>query len=135
MKIKKEQINALAEPRYIERGEAIYKNNMVDLVYVSENQVDAIVVGNDVYETRLFKTEKGELTGKCTCLASKQEPCKHMTAVAFSVSDQGYQPSATLAYDKERIEERKNRLLQRNNEELVARILELEQKIDELKNK
>lgn len=128
-------LNYLVDDKYRDRGRIFYENGKVELVHVSENQVDAVVLGDTygkIYDTKLFKTAD-TLTGKCTCPAYEEGegPCKHMAAAALAVMDDNYAPTQEFFLLKEEIEQRQSDLQKMGQQELIAIIFKLEHQLRE----
>ena len=130
MQLTAEHLTQLADKKFLERGQDYFEKRLLDVVSNTDDQVESIVLGRDVYYTRLFKQTNGEVVGNCTCPSFRDYgPCKHMAATALAVMAENYKPLPSFAYDREQIELKKSQLLKRTPEELINIILELEQKL------
>jgi uncharacterized Zn finger protein len=81
----KEIATSIPEP-YYSRGKTLFKAGMLHFVSVTEEVVEARVVGTRVYKVKLKRSPKGLIKGECTCPAYRDfGPCKHIAAVGFAV--------------------------------------------------
>ena len=75
----------LADSKSLVRGMDYFKRGVVTLVDVMLDEVDAEVVGSDVYEVRLYARDDGELGFECDCPVGYEGVfCKHAVATALA---------------------------------------------------
>jgi hypothetical protein len=75
----------LADSKSLVRGMDYFKRGAVTLVDVLHDEVDAEVVGGDVYEVRLYARDDGELGFECDCPVGYDGVfCKHAVATALA---------------------------------------------------
>ncbi len=129
MKLTDQQIRALIEDRYIERGRAYMKAGQVELTEITPRRVTAQCAGTRMYTVTLALTG-GRLSGACTCPAVEDfGPCKHMAATALTVqatmTGGGYAPSESFRSRKSQVSRIERQLQRMSKAELVALIIEM----------
>lgn len=78
---------SLFKPWIIDRGMEYFKNDQVDVIYQSNEQIVASVNGSDKYLVSIEIDENKIKKIACNCpYASKGNNCKHMAAVLFKIN-------------------------------------------------
>ncbi len=81
-----EALRDLAGDRVFERGEAYFRDGLVDILDVEPSQVVARVAGSEDYRT-IVTGHGTSIGGTCSCPAYAREGfCKHMVAVAMAAN-------------------------------------------------
>jgi hypothetical protein len=128
MKITREELYSLIYEPYLSRGEAYYKEGLVELISIKPQQVDARAAGTRVYKVSL-KRKGYEINGHCTCPAFEDfGPCKHMAAVGFALikhSEGTYKPSDEYFDRTKFFNEIERSLSKQTKEALISFILRL----------
>lgn len=119
----------IKEP-YLSRGKGYFKDGLVELFYISSNNVKARVAGTQIYSVILSRKNK-LIEGTCSCVAfSDYGPCKHLAATAFAVlqyNRDGYKPSEEY-YDRIQIYDKlKKHLSSLSKQDLISLIMKLAQ--------
>jgi uncharacterized Zn finger protein len=128
MKLTHDQISALIEERYIERGRAYVEAGLLELTEVTPARVTARCAGTKVYRVTL--TLKGKrLSGDCTCPAFDEfGPCKHMAATGLAVmaqANKGYTPGGIFLARKKAVTAIERKLMRMSKAELIELIMDL----------
>ncbi|MBP2159710.1 MULTISPECIES: SWIM zinc finger domain-containing protein [Asticcacaulis] len=125
MKLTLEQIRALVEDRYIDRGRAYLVAGQLQLTKVTDDQVSAKCGGTRLYNVMLNRDGK-KLRGDCTCPAVDEfGPCKHIAAVALAVMAQSYEPNAAFIERQQHVSRIEKKLLRMSKADLAALVLKL----------
>ncbi|MCG8340445.1 MAG: SWIM zinc finger family protein [Cytophagales bacterium] len=128
MRLQREQIRAFIGEPYFSRGEAYFKDGMIQIVSISDTLVQAKAVGTRVYNVQLV-LENSYLDGTCSCPAFEDfGPCKHMAATGLAIIAYGqgaYNPSITCINQAAEFEEFEKALRSKTKDELISIIIRL----------
>lgn len=128
MEINEQELHGLISDPYFSRGRAYFKDRMVGFLVIEVEQVQARVVGSQIYNTQ-FKRIGKKLTGVCSCPAFQDHgPCKHLAATGLALMQHykgGYKPSEDYEMQTEFLELVERYIKKRTREELIDLIFQL----------
>lgn len=128
MNLTKIELQALVDEPYFSRGEAYFKDGLVDLISIKQNHVRALATGTSIYKVS-FKRKGNLIEGYCTCPAFEDfGPCKHIAATGFALikcHESGYEPSDEYFERAEFFNAIERALSKQTKEDLIAFILRL----------
>lgn len=123
MNITLQELSALIDARYMERGEQIIEEGSVVLQDIKPDSISAYAVGRSTYLVKLFRENK-KLAGTCTCPAlSNFGPCKHMAATGLVRLAPGYHPDEFCVERTELFDAAIKRLSKKNNDILTHKVM------------
>lgn len=100
----------LFEPHILLRGQDYYESELVDILSVDENAIEAAVEGTDTYSVEIVLQNGHVVQMNCDCpYAENGNNCKHMAAVLFAAEDED-DLEDSLEYIEQRGQERKESL-------------------------
>jgi hypothetical protein len=85
MKLARTIIKELVPARIYQRGVEYYKHNLVEIVKINDDTVEAFVMGTEKYFVHIQRTRNNEIQAECNC--PYEYYCKHMVAVLLTAND------------------------------------------------
>jgi uncharacterized Zn finger protein len=116
----------LFAPHILKRGESYYDEGLVTIEEISEEEITAVVEGNELYEVQIW-LEHGRVNGMdCTCpYAADGNACKHMAAVLYEAEDTDFADTkATDAQTRKELEQAIKELTKEDAQKLLLELAE-----------
>ena len=130
MNISENHVKLLVQEPYYSRGKDYCKDGMVRITSLSDTEIKAKVVGNNVYVVQVRLLPDNVLEGSCSCYAFNDfGPCKHIAAACFSailrITHNRENFSRECAERVAEFEQFERKLLQKTKTELIEIIIQL----------
>jgi non-specific serine/threonine protein kinase len=100
MKIDLKTIIELVPTRIYNSGVVYYQNNLVEIIKITNNSIEAFVLGTAEYFVTIERKTNGEIHAECDC--PYEYYCKHIVAVLLTAND--YYPEGSFTAGKSQID-------------------------------